>query len=97
MDDDSKVFVGGVWRVLCRPDGSVIGECKFLQCIGCLSLIRKDFVADKDTPCPVCNLELPSEETYCPTSSKQSSESDGKSPSTGSNGSSSRPPTDSLN
>ena len=97
MADDFRILGGGVFRALRRTDGSVFVECEFLQCIGCLSMLRKEFVSGKDMACPVCNLELPSEETYCPTSSKQSSESDGKSPSTDNSGSSSRPPTDSLN
>lgn len=97
MADDFKILGGGVFRALRRHDGSVFVECEFLQCIGCLWMIRKEFVSGKDMACPVCNLELPSEETYCPTSSKQSSESSEKSRSTGSKGSSSRPPTASLN
>ena len=103
MADDFKIIGGGVWRALRGPGGTIMVECEFLQCIGCLSLIRKDFISDKDSPCPVCKLEQGSEGTFsgeyqnCPTSSKQSSESGGKSHSTDNSGSSSRPPTDSLN
>jgi len=97
------VYGKGVFRALRRPDGTVFAECEFFQCIGCLSLIRKEFIPDMDAACPVCKLELPSDGTFggeyqnCPTSSNESSESGEKSRSTDSKDSSSKPPTGSLN